>query len=544
MRKIFLNETIGKKFLQWKGGDEIFIQTPTGSGKTTFIMEILAEYAMEKGKEVLLLVNRKILREQICRELAGQHGVSDKSFEEIARTREFGGITVLTYQEVQEQLKKKEYPMGVLFEERFCFIVCDECHYFLEDSMFNRAIPYLLKALPKIKNAAKIFMSATGEEVFPFLMNILHKSETVCEVIMEKENERIVRFQESIFTGGMIFQYLQKPLFRIGPVRYFWDVKEIVKQINQDKSGEKWLIFVSSKIEAQRLKEGLEVSFLYLDADVDDDVPVKKQIVKKSKFAEKVLIATKVLDNGINLKDRDLRNIVLMTTERAEFLQMLGRKRFDEGEENVNLFLLARGMKFFNFQLNKKIRPMLKYIDEIQKDFGFRQERMDDAGFYEFCQKMAIIEKGRITVSNAAKEKIRLTQKFCEEMLGKLKENPHALVLEQLSWIGKEEDFREDFYLESGERKESWQKIFDFMDGARGKKMDKPQQETFRSRFAELAQEYGENLTDRSSRLAGKAKINQFCGMKGIPFRIEAVKNSKFWIIKEMAENETENLCD
>lgn len=531
--------------MQWGGGDEIFIQTPTGSGKTTFILEVLAKCAVEKRREILLLVNRRILKAQICQELAREHGVLSMPDEEVEKIHEFCGVTVYTYQEIQEELKRKPYPMGTLFAERFRYVVFDEAHYFLEDSMFNRGISYILEALPKIKNAAKIFMSATGEEIFPFLMGILHTDTALFRnPVSGNADEIIVEFHEGFFNGGRIFQYQQQPVFHVHDVRYFRNVDEIVEKINEDKSGEKWMIFVNNKIEAKKIKENLEKNFLYVDADEKDDNPVKRQIVKNSKFEERVLITTKVLDNGINLKDKNLKNIVLLTTEKTEFIQMLGRKRFEKGEGGVHLFLMARGTQYFNFILARKIRPMVNFIGEIQKDSRFRQERMDDADFYEFCQKMAIIENGVITVSKAAKEKIHLTQNFCEEMLEKLRENPHALVLEQLSWIGQEKDFQEDFYLESSGRKKNWQKIFDFMDEARGKKMDKSEQEVFRSKFAELAQEYGIKLTDRNSRLAGKAKINQFCEMEGLPFCVEAVNNSRFWLIKEVTENETKNICD
>lgn len=531
--------------MQWGGGDEVFIQTPTGSGKTTFILEVLAKCAVEKSKEVLLLVNRRLLKAQICQELAREHGVLSMSDEEVEKIHEFGGVTVYTYQEIQEELKRKPYPMGTLFAQRFRYVVFDESHYFLEDSMFNRGIPYILEVLPKIKNATKIFLSATGEEVFPFLMRIMHTDMTLLRNLVSwNADEIIVEFHERFFTGGRIFQYQQQPVFNVHDVRYFRNVDEIVEKINEDKSEEKWMVFVNNKIEAAKIKENFRKNFLYVDADEKENNSVKQQIVKNSRFEQKVLITTKVLDNGINLKDKSLKNIVLLATEKTEFIQMLGRKRFEKGEGGVHLFLMARGTQYFNFILARKIRPMVNFIGEIQKDSRFRQERMDDADFYESCQKMAIIENGRITVSKAAIEKIRLTQNFCKEMLEKLRENPHALVLEQLSWIGKEKDFQEDFYLESYGRKKNWQKIFDFMDETRGKKMDKSEQEAFRNKFAELAREYGIKLTDRNSRLAGKAKINQFCEMEGIPFCIEAVNNSRFWLVKGVAGNETQNICD
>lgn len=81
------------------------------------------------------------------------------------------------------------------------------------------------------------------------------------------------------------------------------------------------------------------------------------------------------------------------------------------------------------------------------------------------------------------------------------------------------------------------------MQQVKDKKLNKEEQEKFRKRFTELAHDYGVKLTDRSSRLTGKAKINKFCKDEGIPSRIIAVSNSKYWKIKE-AEDAEENICD
>lgn len=48
---MYLSELIGEDFKNWTACDEIFIQTPTGSGKTTFIVETLAPYAEKKGEK-------------------------------------------------------------------------------------------------------------------------------------------------------------------------------------------------------------------------------------------------------------------------------------------------------------------------------------------------------------------------------------------------------------------------------------------------------------------------------------------------------------
>lgn len=522
--------------MKWNAGDNVFIQTQTGSGKTTFILEILSKYAMQGGKEVLLLVNRKMLKNQIKQELAKEHGMEGVAGEEIEGIRAFGGISVLSYQEIQEQLKRKPFPLGTFFEERFRYVVFDECHYILEDSLFSRDIPYLLRAIPKIQCAARIFLSATLEEVFPFLVKILHiKQESVWE-ISETGMEHIYGFSRKFLGFNRIFLYLQEPEFKIRDIRYFRKPEEICEKINQDNTDDKWLIFVNSKSEAKKLKENLDMEISYLDADTDEDNLVKQQIERNSKFEGKVLITTKVLDNGVNLKDKDLKHIVLMTTEKTEFIQMYGRKRYAEGEEGVNLYIMERGTQYFNFLVNKKIRPALNYIEEVHNDCIFRQERFDDKDFYDFCQKMAIIIDKEIIVSEAAEEKLRLNLEFCSRMVEALRENSHAFILEQLSWVGRAEDFDENKFLESEGDAGKKEKIIQFMEAGKGKKLNKEEQEKFRKEFAEMVQDYGVKLTDRSSRLAGKSKINQFCEMENIPYRIKAVSNSKFWKIEEVEE--------
>ena len=67
MRK--LSEEIGEKYIEWKDGDCIFISSPTGSGKTYFILNILRPFLIQNNKKVLYLVNRSILKEQIDKEM-------------------------------------------------------------------------------------------------------------------------------------------------------------------------------------------------------------------------------------------------------------------------------------------------------------------------------------------------------------------------------------------------------------------------------------------------------------------------------------------
>ena len=64
-----------------------------------------------------------------------------------------------------------------------------------------------------------------------------------------------------------------------------------------------------------------------------------ENIIKKEQFEQRVVIATKVLDNGVNIKDPQLKHIVIDAYEKTEFLQMLGRKRWINEEDHAFLYI-------------------------------------------------------------------------------------------------------------------------------------------------------------------------------------------------------------
>lgn len=530
-------------YLNWKVPDEIFIQTPTGSGKTTFVLEELAAHALSMGKEVLLLVNRKILKKQIQHDLAAQHGIEKMNDEELEKIKHFDGVTVLSYQEVQQELKRKSFFLSRINDPRYFYVVFDEAHYLLQDATFNRDIVYMLEAIPKIDRSAKIFTSATMEEAKPFLMKILHPNEDIGMLCCEKGREK-AHFQKTLFTGGDIYSYKLEPHYNICNIRYFQTLETLAEHINIDDTDEKWLIFVNSKLEAKKLQKLIKHEGSYIDADVDEDDVIREQIIRDERFSGKILITTKVLDNGINIKDCQLRNLVLLTVDKTDFIQMLGRKRFDGEERGLNLYLAARDARFFNYLRNMKLQPMMRCIKELRNDNEFRQERLEDETFCQFCMKMAIFDGKFIRLSEAAKEKLYLSSQFCQKMLDSLKADSDAFIREQLSWLGEGYEFNKESYLENEKQVKKKGELEMFLSNIAGEKMDKEDQSKFRMQIMELAEKMGKKLTDRKTRCAGKVALNRFFRTEGLPFCIESVGNSKFWLVREVNENVTVDVCD
>lgn len=67
----WLTNCIGEEYKRWTNRDKVFIASPTGSGKTYFILKQFLPYLSKKNKRILYLVNRKILKEQIESEIYG-----------------------------------------------------------------------------------------------------------------------------------------------------------------------------------------------------------------------------------------------------------------------------------------------------------------------------------------------------------------------------------------------------------------------------------------------------------------------------------------
>lgn len=399
----YIENSIGEKYKEWvlgaKAGDKladtVFISSPTGSGKTTFILDTFLPYMAQKGKKILYLVNRTVLKEQLekeinllelsCREaisvelyqtlenkiskLSLQDKLSDEFLQGVESALcsfmqqrgasqqyvqpqqwytqpQYAQPQKRNYLHEQMELHKKrdyyadEYSQMKKYSEFDC-VVCDEAHYFLMDSNYNTNT---ILSYNFIRNffgkKLRIYMSATIEQI---------------KKVIERDNYEMKFHRTNWFgfhdkaTNGLKVPSIHKSKESLAERCYdYIDVsilrkrEEIVKVVVKDT--EKWLVFVDSREFGKKLKKEIlnefsneekadnknKVVFINsdykLDSESDNEVDV---IVTQNKQSAKVLIATSVLDNGINIRDIELRNIIIITDTETEFIQMLGRKRPD-----------------------------------------------------------------------------------------------------------------------------------------------------------------------------------------------------------------------
>ena len=172
------------------------------------------------------------------------------------------------------------------------------------------------------------------------------------------------------------YYHVESQLQRFIPI-YYTLREELIAGIKNSAPEEKWLIFVSSKSEGKILKDVLVAAgysdTVFLDSTIKTksnktaEKQVWLQIMEQEKFEPRILIATKVLDNGVNIKDKYLRHIVIQELDQTIFLQMLGRKRFSNDEETVFVYLrnVSEGVLRRNFQL--KIQNIILFWYHLKK---------------------------------------------------------------------------------------------------------------------------------------------------------------------------------
>lgn len=495
--KMFISELIRNDIEMWKGGDVVLVDAPTGSGKTTAVLTEMRNEAMGRGKEILYIANRKILRRQIQAILGEEIGYAadEDSLFEIER---FSGIAISSYQKIQ-YFAKNNIPIAL---EDFCYIVFDEFQYILSDAMFQAEIYYFIKWLDscnRLKSKTLILISATPDESFEFLINKTRlfgrcKENLFTESFIVNEYCKISSLYEqpiyNKYRGRKLWKYKVPRSSEVYLPHFFEDERSVVELIKKDCSDEKWLIFIGQKKLGKEICEKLQgalgenaVAFLSAE-EVEIENGVMQEIVDKQKFSAKVLITTKVLENGVSLHDDRLRNVVLSTIWHDEFMQMLGRKRFGSGEK-INVFMCKKNLNSFNGIRNKILLPL--YLCTKVHPADRAEMILHNSDYYHFARRMLVYDKQfeSYRINPTAKYVLKKKMDFVDGIMDKLKVDDMAFIKEQLRWIGINDNLPK-LTLEQQKYLQNETIFVEYIDEKRGRDMNKAAQMELRSCFYKL----------------------------------------------------------
>ena len=403
---------------EWKCGEHIVIAAPTGSGKTSFVLGRLLPYAKQKQRKIIYLCNRILLLDQVYKRAQNEYRIK---FEEIEGCYDSEHLFLCTYQKIERRghfpnYVDSNYPQSVLDKTYYC--VFDEAHYFVHDSLFNSMTETVYQIIEQRSDRmVSIYMTATDDELLMLNSNIdtlrlsLGLKQANDAYSLQKEAKKYKKepwlldalaqkYAYQGISGSKIWDnksytyelasrfcipekypadwkcYKQSADYSDYQVVYFHHEEELLPLIKKNPE-EKWLIF-SSNIQMSRILEEKINDFLHarygaivLDARTvhskQETYPKKiyNEIRDDARFSCRVLIATSVLDNGVNLRDAKLKHIVLPTHDKTEFLQMIGRKRRDAGEV-VTLYIRDTSMKSIAQEQYSTLKQLF-YIDTFTR---------------------------------------------------------------------------------------------------------------------------------------------------------------------------------
>lgn len=296
----YFSDIIGTSYKDWKNTQVIF-DGGTGTGKTYFIVNILGKYARETGKKIIYLCNRSKLKKQ--------------TYENVEALNLQDVIYVTTYQALQSKIKcKKE--IGY-----FDYIISDECHYFTNDALFNEYTDLAYDFIWRQKESVIIYISATAKVFFYWLKK--EKSDIPCFEIPKS------------------YDYVDNV--------YFYDKKLLIPKVDsilENEPDSKIIIFCNSISRMSELYEKYGTKANYIASknarkvqEICDDNCIYEHDDGSVTFDKRILITTKVLDNGVDIKDKKVKHIFSEILDVDSAIQALGRKRKISDDDHCTFYI-------------------------------------------------------------------------------------------------------------------------------------------------------------------------------------------------------------
>lgn len=546
----------------------VFIESATGTGKTSFILNKLLPYAIDKNRHILYISNRTALLQQVENEVATRF---NDNLIEIAKKNNAYSDNDSERNNIPYRLLKLEhlnFYMGLCNYHsltsflktirehgiEFYYIIFDEIHFFVEDALFNPwTYQIYLTILNQFPNSVFIMLSATMEEVIDDFLEGL--TNTALRQIYNKIGNSVPI--EPICNPN-IYIYRNTYHRDAYELAFYKDDDALIELICQSNPNNKWLIFVTSKDKGDNLAKAIDE---YTDYSVkfissqNKKSAVWKKIVQQAMFDVDILITTKVLDNGININDPALKNLVLPFCDHTEFVQMLGRKRLQEGEK-IKVYTalptqkMLRSKKYQNERLYKAIAPLIEIeqyqqSEIIQRKDLIKLQEIKTRILQDYwlqndtnINRLFLIDSSRNLIPNYfAYVKIKNLQKFYTDLLQNFYDESYFPKMVH-SWLGLSEDKTTKYVTFSG-----CTTLKELMYSVLNEPIPEQLQELFYNEFQFLytnmckaifcddLEKCKEALSVRKGTTQRKATINRELAMLNLPYML--VKSKNCWILQK-----------
>lgn len=521
----FISEQLSDEVVNWNNEESVFIAADTGLGKNTFVEQILIPKIRELGGKILLLSNRVALGRQEKRRLAKifnmEEILEDYTDTGLDKLIKFGCLTVVSYQQLGAWINENSAPLKEVKKEFFDFVIMDEVHFFLGDCSFNPLTDIILKfIIENFQNSVRLYMTATPEQIFPVLKQKDIK-------LVKEQNEFIARKRNWMFYEFVHdFSWIQPKAFA--------DLNDLADIIRQNQG--KWLIFVDSIAMGNELKDLLGEGVLLTAESKNPEAPtypVFSQIVKRERCNERVIIATSVLENGINLKDSELKNVVIFSNEKMQFMQMLGRVRRMAGCLTLYIPDVSHEQILKRLQRINAIDRAIQVLKNDATKF-YQEYLLPENPPVKIKNSVTLLKNHQMHSNSLFKLKTLVYDyPFWNDMYERSKNGEEFVMLkEKFSWIEKE--FQAEDFVSRKEYEKSHKNLISFLEQKVGTPIMPEKKEMFAAEFSKLFKAvYGARNVDKSQdQVYGLNIIKKCLNEQNLPFTV--INNKNQWTVEKI----------
>lgn len=523
----YVSDRLSSVFKDWTCNVPVGIFSGTGTGKNTFVEKDLIPEAMRCGMRVLLFSNRVALNRQTKKRLARifdlEYLVDKYTDQGLDDLTDFGGLTVVSYQQLEAWINEKSYKLAELQNKSFAYVICDEVHYFTSDCGFNAftdvSLDYIVQHFRK---AVRIYMTATPEEVFP--------------ILRERENG-----MGPVYRSGYPFREFEWQIYEFERDfshvnAYAFDTIDDLAEIIE-RSDDKWAVFVDKKEIGKQLIDKIGKGTLITAESKkaeDSSYSTFKKIVDEEKYDEQVIVSTAVLENGINIKDRYVKKVAIFCNDKIRFLQMLGRiRRIENCGLDVYIVNTTREevLKSYNCLL-RNMTAIRNYYADVT-DF-YNQYIRNPEPRTNVRGSFTVKRDGTAHINSIFPLKTQhFDTVFWEELKKRYEAGEEYPVLKaKFQWLGKK--FEEERQVGKKQIQEVKERLIMLMEEYMKRQIYKTEQPVFCEKFSELHRAvYGRRKEDKQvNQVYGLNVIKKLLDSCDLPYTINN-KNRDFWQIQK-----------
>ena len=501
-----------------RSGQATLISAPPGAGKTYFLVNQLFPAAAARELTVLFVSSRVAINLQQKRALAKAIGqeelLNNLTAQGLQQQEQIGNVTIVTYQRLFQMFRDPEGAAKLASVNLFVF---DEVHALLHDATF---IPYtdaIRRRVPEVfANASRIYLSATPQSTLLELRKVETAKKLVHYAFCEK------------------YDY-------ITPV-FFHSWTDVAEEINRDKTGSKWLIFLPNIRMADAWRDKLKSDCQILTAQTrSSDPTLWNDLLENECFSSRVLLTTSVIDAGVNFHDKELVNIVSFSLDTEEIIQQVGRKRRTSKQDKVKLYVHEPSRQTVNHRLFR-VREMISQLEQTGGTVSplfveslLLRETSDTYRNLCYCDQTGNIQVNKLALVQLHQQE-QLLQQLCTN--GQRHDGDCGFAKIVLRALHISSAQTEQYFLVSERNKAAAAAWDQFIRDLEGRSVPKDEQDALSHEMKKrYTQAFGKRKSDRSDRSWNTTVINRVLREKATGIQLR--KEKELWIFESNQTNDT-----